>query len=89
MFLDHLHLPVDCVDHSQQMLTRLAGVTDPEKKRKIIGGEFIECFKNFKGDVMLYVCWKCPPQHNAVALIQLKKKRAIGVAPTPAPAPAE
>ena len=51
MFKNHLHLPVDCVDHSQQMLTRLAGVTDPEKKRKIIGGEFIECFKNFKGEI--------------------------------------
>lgn len=51
MFRDNLHLPVDCVDHSEQMLTRLKGVTDPEKKRKIIGAEFIECFKNFKGEI--------------------------------------
>jgi GMP synthase (glutamine-hydrolysing) len=51
MFRDHLHLPVDCVDHSAQMLTALKGVTDPEKKRKIIGAEFIECFKNFKSEI--------------------------------------
>lgn len=51
MFKDHLHLPVDCVDHSEQMLKALAGVSDPEKKRKIIGAEFIECFKNFKSEI--------------------------------------
>ena len=41
MFNDHLHLPVDCVYHSEQMLKALAGVSDPEKKLKIIGAEFI------------------------------------------------
>ena len=51
MFRDHLHLPVDCVDHSEKMLARLAGVKDPETKRKIIGAEFIECFKNFKSEI--------------------------------------
>jgi len=51
MFRDHLHLPVDCVDHSEQTLSRLKGVTDPEAKRKIIGAEFIECFKNFKSEI--------------------------------------
>lgn len=42
MFTQHLHLPVTMVDHSKVMLERLAGVSDPEKKRKIIGAEFIE-----------------------------------------------
>lgn len=32
------------VDASKQFLTALAGVTDPERKRKIIGAEFIRCF---------------------------------------------
>jgi len=32
------------VDASQRFLEKLAGVTDPEKKRKIIGNEFIEVF---------------------------------------------
>jgi GMP synthase (glutamine-hydrolysing) len=33
------------VDASRRFLDRLAGVTDPEQKRKIIGGEFIAVFE--------------------------------------------
>ncbi len=32
------------VDATERFLDKLAGVTDPEQKRKIIGGEFIEVF---------------------------------------------
>jgi GMP synthase (glutamine-hydrolysing) len=39
-----LHLNVDAVDATERFLSKLAGVTDPEKKRKIIGNEFIEVF---------------------------------------------
>lgn len=46
-FNEHLHLPVVLVDHSKQMLARLAGVSDPEAKRKAIGAEFIEVFKAY------------------------------------------
>jgi GMP synthase (glutamine-hydrolysing) len=34
------------VDATEIFLTRLQGVTDPEKKRKIIGNTFIEVFEN-------------------------------------------
>mmetsp|Transcript_14587 Transcript_14587/g.33724 ORF Transcript_14587/g.33724 Transcript_14587/m.33724 type:complete len:540 (-) Transcript_14587:1165-2784(-) len=34
-----------CVDASEQFLGRLKGVTDPERKRKIIGTTFIEVFQ--------------------------------------------
>ena len=34
-----------CVDAEDRFLARLAGVTDPEKKRKIIGEEFIRVFE--------------------------------------------
>jgi GMP synthase (glutamine-hydrolysing) len=34
-----------CVDASEKFLTLLKGVTDPETKRKIIGGTFIEVFQ--------------------------------------------
>ncbi len=44
MFQDKLHLPVQCVDASERFLSKLAGVSDPEAKRKIIGGEFISVF---------------------------------------------
>ena len=39
------HLNVRAVDHSARFLARLHGVTDPEKKRKIIGEEFIRVFE--------------------------------------------
>ena len=39
-----LGLQVVAVDASERFLGKLAGVTDPERKRKIIGGEFIAVF---------------------------------------------
>ena len=37
------------VDAEERFLNRLAGVTDPEKKRKIIGAEFIRIFEEESG----------------------------------------
>ena len=42
---ERLRLPLVFVDKSTLFLDRLRGVTDPEKKRKIIGGAFIEVFE--------------------------------------------
>jgi GMP synthase (glutamine-hydrolysing) len=42
---DKLGLNIDAVDSSERFLTKLAGVTDPETKRKIIGNEFIAVFE--------------------------------------------
>lgn len=39
-----LGLNVDAVDATERFLSRLAGVSEPERKRKIIGNEFIEVF---------------------------------------------
>jgi GMP synthase (glutamine-hydrolysing) len=44
-FTQRLHLKVVFVDAGKRFLARLAGVSDPERKRKIIGREFIEVFK--------------------------------------------
>ena len=41
---DKLGLHVVAVDASERFLGKLAGVTDPEKKRRIIGNEFIAVF---------------------------------------------
>ncbi len=41
---DKLGLNLVAVDASERFLSKLAGVTDPEKKRKIIGAEFIAVF---------------------------------------------
>jgi GMP synthase (glutamine-hydrolysing) len=45
MFVGKLHAKVMRVDASDQFLGHLAGVSDPEAKRKIIGREFVEVFK--------------------------------------------
>jgi len=44
-FKEKMQLPLDFVDASSTFLDRLAGVTDPEKKRKIIGATFIDVFE--------------------------------------------
>jgi GMP synthase (glutamine-hydrolysing) len=44
MLRDRLHLKVIGVDASDRFLEKLKGVSDPERKRKIIGGEFIAVF---------------------------------------------
>jgi GMP synthase (glutamine-hydrolysing) len=44
-FAERLHLKVVFVDASKRFLAKLSRVTDPERKRKVIGREFIEAFK--------------------------------------------
>ncbi len=45
VFGRHFHMDLTVVDASDQFLGQLAGVTDPERKRKIIGREFVEVFR--------------------------------------------
>ena len=45
-FRHHFHMDLRVVDWSSQFLTALAGVTDPQQKRKIIGAEFIRAFQS-------------------------------------------
>ena len=42
---EKLGLNIDAVDASERFLSKLAGVSEPEKKRKIIGNEFIVVFE--------------------------------------------
>ncbi len=44
-FAQRLQLNVVTVDATRRFMAKLAGVSDPERKRKIIGREFIEVFK--------------------------------------------
>jgi GMP synthase (glutamine-hydrolysing) len=44
MYRNVLKLPVEGVDRSDLFMQRLDGVSDPEKKRKIIGNTFIDVF---------------------------------------------
>jgi len=49
MFADRRHIRVIAVDANERFLSRLAGVADPEQKRKIIGAEFVEVFTREAG----------------------------------------
>jgi GMP synthase (glutamine-hydrolysing) len=44
-FRDHFKVPLVAVDAEERFLARLAGVTEPEEKRKRIGAEFIRVFE--------------------------------------------
>lgn len=45
LFGSHFHIPLTYIDASTQFLGLLDGVSDPEKKRKIIGETFITVFE--------------------------------------------
>lgn len=45
VFADHFDINLIYVDATEEFLSRLKGVTDPEEKRKIIGNLFIEVFE--------------------------------------------
>ncbi len=45
MLKKHFHVNLICVDAADRFLGKLKGVADPERKRKIIGNEFIRIFE--------------------------------------------
>ena len=45
LFRDHYNIPLVVVDAEERFMAGLDGVSDPEKKRKFIGGEFINVFE--------------------------------------------
>ena len=47
MFKNNFELNFHRIDASEQFLSKLKGVTDPEQKRKIVGEEFIQVFTDF------------------------------------------
>src|SRR5205823_10218169 len=44
-FRDHFKIDLRVVDAAERFLSALAGVTEPQEKRKIIGKTFIDVFK--------------------------------------------
>jgi len=50
-FRDHFHIRLKAVDATNRFLQELAGVTDPEEKRKIIGRVFIEVFDDVTQEI--------------------------------------
>ncbi len=50
-FRGHFGMDLVCVDASERFVSALAGESDPERKRKIIGRVFIEVFEEAAGNV--------------------------------------
>ena len=46
LFEEQFHIHVEYVNARERFLEKVKGVTDPEQKRKIIGGEFINVFES-------------------------------------------
>jgi GMP synthase (glutamine-hydrolysing) len=44
-FKNHFHIDLTVVDAAERFLRSLAGVTDPERKRKLIGRDFVDVFR--------------------------------------------
>ncbi|MDG1117177.1 MAG: glutamine-hydrolyzing GMP synthase [Flavimaricola sp.] len=51
MFREHYNLPLIHADETELFLSALDGVSDPETKRKIIGGLFIDVFQKYANDI--------------------------------------
>ncbi len=45
LFVGRFHVPLKTIDSRDRFLTKLAGISDPEQKRKTIGYEFISVFE--------------------------------------------
>ncbi len=45
LFAENFDMSIELIDGSETFLSRLAGVTEPEQKRKIIGKSFIDLFE--------------------------------------------
>jgi GMP synthase (glutamine-hydrolysing) len=51
MFRDHYQMPLIHADEKELFLGKLDGVSDPETKRKIIGGLFIDVFQKYANGI--------------------------------------
>ncbi len=51
LFRDNYNIPLIHVDASDEFISKLEGVSDPEKKRKIIGATFIDVFERQAGKI--------------------------------------
>ena len=51
VFVENFQLQLKYVDASRQFLDKLKGVVDPERKRKIIGNEFVKVFEQATSDL--------------------------------------
>lgn len=64
VFGENFHIKLKYVDASERFLKLLQGVTDPEKKRKIIGNEFIQVFQHATDELLAKDKKNSPNPHS-------------------------
>lgn len=89
-FRQHLQIPLVTVDASSRFLDRLAGIVDPEAKRRIIGEEFVRVFEeeasklgkvDFLAQGTLYPDVIESTSHDASAAARIKTHHNVGGLP--------
>ena len=68
-FQGHMHIRLETVNSTEAFLTDLQGVTDPERKRKLIGHRFIRVFEEEAARIA--ASWSFPPStlHSPLSTI--------------------
>ena len=67
LFRDHYNIPLVHRDATDLFLGKLEGVSDPEQKRKIIGGTFIDVFEEEANNIGGPIFWRrghCTPMSS-------------------------
>lgn len=89
-FESHFKMNLVCVDASKRFFKRLKGVIDPEKKRKIIGEEFIRVFEeeasklgkiDFLAQGTLYPDVIESESHTGATKVKIKSHHNVGGLP--------
>ncbi len=89
-FEDHFKMNLVCVDASVRFFKRVAGVKDPERKRKIIGEEFIRVFEeeanklgkiDFLAQGTLYPDVIESQSHTGATKVKIKTHHNVGALP--------
>jgi len=89
-FESHFKMNLVCVDVSDRFFKRLAGVNDPEEKRKIIGNEFIRVFEeeatklgkiDFLAQGTLYPDVIESQSHTGATQVKIKSHHNVGGLP--------
>ncbi len=84
LFSGNFHIRLKTVDAAQSFISRLKGVTDPERKRRIIGNEFVRVFQSTAKQLQSRASSKHPFRFLAQGTLYPDVIESISIAGNPA-----